>query len=83
MDDLGSSAIERGEYKIIVDVGDNYEDVINSAKELQYQQCPDCNCECPNFPNYFYPYYESLNWSKYWKEYSGDLFNHSTIWIAR
>lgn len=61
-DSLGSAAIEKGEYEIIVDVGDNYMSVLNAVEELQHQQCPDCNCECS--PSRLSPYYEPFNWDE-------------------
>lgn len=51
---VSSEAIEKGEYKIIVDVGDNYKNLIDGAKEIRCSEmsCPEIRCPILNYSVY-------------------------------
>ena len=54
INNLGMEIIEKGEYKIIVDTGDNYKELI---KTVNKQECPKVECICNSKDNYI-PFYQ-------------------------
>jgi hypothetical protein len=75
---LGKAAIEKGEYKIIIDVGDNYREAAKNLEGIKCPECQDCNCPACNW--YWSPYYGPLNWSN-WSNWSNISPYWGSVWV--
>jgi hypothetical protein len=70
MSEISTKAIEKGEYKIIIEAGQNFKQISENTKRVECQPVT-CNCKPPE--TYWSPYYyEPTNWSKQhnWSIYS-------------
>jgi hypothetical protein len=75
---LGKAAIEKGEYKITIDVGDNYKNLVGDVKGIK---CPDCNCKYPEgiyWPDYYEPFNLTPRNDSIW---NGSWLGPDTAWV--